>query len=133
LERGTATARESKVFCDTTPRTAALDHVADFGDFFEAITDLAHDVTSISRTQNVTLHRSGEALVIIGSGRGISLNLYLVGSIAHRDAKAGSLEHQHISWLIADRGDFTGGHVQVTRQILNDSTLVCFLVDVCQH
>jgi hypothetical protein len=50
LERGTATARESKVFRDTTPRTAALDHVVDFGDFFEAITDLAHDVTSISRT-----------------------------------------------------------------------------------
>jgi hypothetical protein len=50
LDRGTATASVSKVFRDTTPRTAALDHIAGFDDFFEAITDLAHDVTSISRT-----------------------------------------------------------------------------------
>jgi hypothetical protein len=50
LDRGTVTASELKVFRDTTPRTAALDHIADFGDFFEAIADLAHDATSIRRT-----------------------------------------------------------------------------------
>jgi len=34
-------------------------------------------------------------------------------ALPHRDAEAGSLEHQHIIGLIADRGDFLGGYVQV--------------------
>src|SRR5689334_22872359 len=94
------------------------------GKYFEAIADHTDNATSIRRTQNETLHRLGETLVIAGIRGGISLNLHLVGSVSHRDAEAGSLEHQHIIWLIPDRGDFTSRQVQVARKILNDGTLV---------
>src|SRR5262245_38434205 len=70
---------------------------------------------SARRAKNEAFHRLGKAFVVIGCGGGAGLRLDLIGRVAHRNAEARSLEHEHVVRLITDGSYPLGRHLQMTR------------------
>src|SRR4029077_11823023 len=79
-------------------------------------------------TENEPLHRLGKSFVVVRVGGRGSLRLYLVGGVAHGDTEDRPLEHQHVAWLIADRGDLFGRDAHAIREIRDDCALIRVLV-----
>ena len=69
------------------------------------------------------VHGVGKPLVLVGRGDVGGPPLHVRGRIAHGDAQAAPLEHQHVARLVADRRDGLRGDLQISRQPLDDGGL----------